>query len=1147
MRGSVSITAEEALKHTDWVWKLARALVATPEGAADLAQDAWEAALERDEAPQGELRAWLTGVLRNLTAMRARSQARRLHHEAAAEAPRPTPAPDELVERLETQQLVAKLVLELAEPVRLVLFLRYYEGLSATEIGARLGIPPGTVRWRLKCGVDELRVRLDQTFDGGRERWMGLLVPALPRPEVAGLLKGALLVKANQVVVVVLGALLAMLLGAWWWWPKPEAAALASTVERASGERAWVGGGAARGPGVTPASEPSVLPAWLAQPDAPPRRVAGRVLSGGQPVSGALVRLEPQPLPLGLRARELRTAADGAFDFGVQPALGHVVSAALPGRTGAVVEVDLRDPSAVPAPEALELVLTGCDARVVGHVLDSSGGPIEHARVRPARGAGVESAARGEFELCLPPGENSLQIDAEGYGALKLTVLVLGRTPRDVVLTPEAFIVGRVVTHETGAPVAGALVVATPGQYMGRESTLGGMVFSGPDGRFRLPVAPGDYRVVASSADASSPSLSLVAATVGRLSDEVVLRLRQGMEIRGHVRSRGKAIAGAHVVALPTVGGSGGVFPDAFSQPDGSFVIAGVRPGEVQFTATPFAVVSPKRFTVAKPKETVELEVTRQASLRGLVTREAKPVAGARVAVSAGLFEFVGRSDAAGRYLLPGLPAGRYRLFADSAAAGAFVSQSGLALADGEARTLDLELSSAASIAGRVVSAEGKPVPGALVIYTQPQSGDEGQSVTDAEGHFRCTQMSGGGEYWPKVFLSESARAPYQPAGDPFPSTKLTDGAAHVEGVTLAINSERLHLSGRVVDVEGTPVPDVRVRAEVVTPGAPPRFRRWEALPLAISDAQGDFRVDGLTRGSWNLQVRGPGGAETIVPDLVAGTEHVVVTLRPASGIEGTLVGYEDSPPVYARPLDASRLMPGQVDGAHFRLALPAGTWVVSAMNAREGDVQRVEVRDGAFTRVTMTSRGQAVVTGSVVEHLTHAPVPDLVCHVVVASAGLPGITNWDLETAPKTDASGAFSADPAPAGELHVGCEGDLREYSSASGWVSVAKGGRATVALEVVKRLAPDASGDVGVMFDETLSTPLVKTVRPTSPAALGGVAPGDVVVAVDGVPTAPLDASGVEALIGNHLPGTKLALTLMRGVQRREVTLTTTASQP
>ncbi|MDP3153588.1 MAG: sigma-70 family RNA polymerase sigma factor [Archangium sp.] len=1145
MNSPSPISAEEALAHTEWVGRLARALVDTREEAADLAQDAWEAALDTTERPQSELRAWLTGVLRNLSAMRARTNTRRTRRELATEDPQPPLPPDELIARLETQQLVAKLVLELDEPLRMVLFLRYYEGLSSAEIGGRLGIPAGTVRWRLKAGVDELRVQLDHSFGGDRQQWMGLVLPALAAPTAGSeFLKGALFMKANKVVVGMVGALLSLfLIGAWWLWPSPESPRLTTggpSAMRAIEPSTPRLGALSLTASPTLDAEREQLPGWLSQPDVPPRHVAGRVLMGGQPMAGALVRLEPRPLPVGVRAKELRSAGDGTFDFGEQPAAIHIVSASAPGRTGALVEVDLRDPSASPPPDALELVLTSCDARLVGHVFDSSGGPIEHARLRRTNSIGVETNARGEFELCLPPGPNALHADAPGYGTVQLTVLALGRTARDVVLTPEAFIVGKVVSAETGAPVSAALLSAFPGQYLGTDSVLGGMALSGPDGRFLIPVAPGDYRVRASAPNAESPSAVLVTAIVGRLSDEVVLRVRELTTLRGHVRSEGKPIAGAQVVAIAT---SGGQRADGFSQRDGSFTLTRVPRGQVTFTAAPFAVFSPGRVSLTKVEETVELEVKRQGSLRGLVTRAGKPVAGAKIQVTSGVIEFNATSDLTGHYAVLGLPGGRFRVLASSVTAGGFVDREGVVLAEREDRALDLELSNAASIAGQVVNAEGTPVAGAVVVFTHTKTGDEGKWVTDADGRFLCNQMTGGGEYQPQVFPTETSRTPYSPAGAPFSATHLVDGNAHVEGVTLAIKYERLQISGRVVDPDGVPIPDAKIRAQSAPPGETLAWKSWVVLPSAISDAQGGFTLDALTSGPWALQARAPDGSEAVVNGVAAGSKEVVVTLRPAGGIEGTLVGYEAPPAIYARSIDTLRMIPGQVDGARFHLKLPAGSYLVSAMNVAEGDVQRVEVREGAITKVTMTSHGKAVITGRVTDHLTHAPIPDLICQTVIAVEGQGGVTNWDLESAPKTDATGTFVADPSPAGDLFVGCFGDWREYSKASALITVAKGGRATVNLEAVKLISPDAPGDIGVSFGDT-ATPLIRAVKAGSPAARAGVAAGDVVVAVDGLPTAPLDASGVEALIGNHAPGSRVAMTLLRGTQRREVTLTTTA---
>jgi hypothetical protein len=169
---------------------------------------------------------------------------------------------------------------------------------------------------------------------------------------------------------------------------------------------------------------------------------------------------------------------------------------------------------------------------------------VVRARVRRAKATGVESDGDGAFELCVPPGEAVLYVDADGYGAVRVAVLVLGRTLRDVVLTPQATIVGRVV-DESGAPVPSGLVWAVPDQYLRTDSGLAGATLSGTDGCFVLPIAAGNYRVMARAAGSATTAPVFVAAIVGRLSDEVVLRLISGTLVRGHVRAEGKPVAGA--------------------------------------------------------------------------------------------------------------------------------------------------------------------------------------------------------------------------------------------------------------------------------------------------------------------------------------------------------------------------------------------------------------------------------------------------------------------------------------------------------------------------------------------------------------------------------------------------------------------------
>lgn len=886
-----------------------------------------------------------------------------------------------------------------------------------------------------------------------------------------------------------------------------------------------------------PAPGAEVLPAWLAQPDAPPRRVAGRVTFEGKPAAGALVRLAPSLHPLGVPAREVRTSTDGAFDFGLQPAQHHRISASSPGLTDALAEVDLRDPEAKPAPDALELTLGACDARLVGHVFDSGGGPIENAQLHRPGTPGTETNAKGEFELCLPPGPNTVHVKASGYGRLRFFAVVLGRTSRDLRLIPEAFIVGRVVMADDGAPVAGAMVSAWPATYTNGESPLEGEVLSGRDGRFRVPVAPGEYRLTAWNAEAATPAFSRVTALVGHSSDEVILRLKVQPTLRGYVKRAGKPVPGATVTAILLAGSKHG---EAISQADGSFVMRRAPVGELTFTAAPFAVLAPKKFVMPKGDARVELEVKKQGSLHGLITgRGGKPAPGANVTVRTGLQSIETVAGPDGRYRAAGLAAGTWTVLAESVRVGGFVEVKGVKISEEEDKALDLALSSAATISGRVVSAEGTPVPGAFVVFSHTITGDEGRSVADADGRFMCNQMTGGGDYLAKVFPSQVSRTPYSPAGAPFAPVKLTDGSAEVEGVTLAIKYERLSISGRVVDPSGAPLADVKVRAMAVAAGEPPRFNQFSELPSAISDAQGAFVLEALTSGTWALQARTPEAAEAIAPAIAAGSKEVLITVHPAGTVEGTLVGFENPPVIYASDIPAQGYVSGQVEGASFRLSLHAGSYLLTAMNTQEGDAQRIEVKEGATTKVTMTSHGHGVLSGQVVDHVSRAPVADQVCHAVLAAGGRGGVTNWDVETAPKTDLGGRFSDELSPAGDLEVTCFSSQNEFSSGSVNVTLPKGGHVEVLVEVVRRNLTDPPGDVGVELDEQ-EAGRVLTVRVGSPGAKGGVAAGDRVMGVDGQPNGNLSSDALTTLIANHPPGTPVKLTVLHGGQPREVSL-------
>jgi len=123
------------------------------------------------------LRSWIRTVILNLAREgRRREAARRRHEHALPSEVREVLDPLETLSRKEVQELLARRLLALSEPYRTTVQMRYYQELSSVEIARRLQVPAGTVRWRLKVGLDLLRSDLDRASSGDRSRWLSSLL-----------------------------------------------------------------------------------------------------------------------------------------------------------------------------------------------------------------------------------------------------------------------------------------------------------------------------------------------------------------------------------------------------------------------------------------------------------------------------------------------------------------------------------------------------------------------------------------------------------------------------------------------------------------------------------------------------------------------------------------------------------------------------------------------------------------------------------------------------------------------------------------------------------------------------------------------------------------------------------------------------------
>lgn len=179
-----AIDAAPVLEPTPALLRLAGRL-AGDDDADDLVQSTMVRALEHDGEAH-EPGPWLRRVLINQRWMQLRATRRRQAREQAAAEPAPEAVDlEHVVQCMEVARIVGSLVDELDVDLRTVIRARYFDDENSTEIARRHGIPAGTVRWRLKLGLEQLRERLDARYGGRRALWAGVVAPIGVEPTLA--------------------------------------------------------------------------------------------------------------------------------------------------------------------------------------------------------------------------------------------------------------------------------------------------------------------------------------------------------------------------------------------------------------------------------------------------------------------------------------------------------------------------------------------------------------------------------------------------------------------------------------------------------------------------------------------------------------------------------------------------------------------------------------------------------------------------------------------------------------------------------------------------------------------------------------------------------------------------------------------------
>jgi RNA polymerase sigma-70 factor, ECF subfamily len=159
-------------RHAHLVFSLALRVLRNQADAEEVVQEVflqvWREA-ERYDPARGTPQAWLMMLTRTRAIDKLRA-ARRLgecRREAAIMEQTVLPPPPGADDQVAERQLVLGVLAGLSSSHRQLLELAYYEGLTQTEIAGRTGLPLGTVKTRIRMGLEHLRTALNDKGAGG--------------------------------------------------------------------------------------------------------------------------------------------------------------------------------------------------------------------------------------------------------------------------------------------------------------------------------------------------------------------------------------------------------------------------------------------------------------------------------------------------------------------------------------------------------------------------------------------------------------------------------------------------------------------------------------------------------------------------------------------------------------------------------------------------------------------------------------------------------------------------------------------------------------------------------------------------------------------------------------------------------------------
>jgi len=753
---------------------------------------------------------------------------------------------------------------------------------------------------------------------------------------------------------------------------------------------------------------------------AAPARATIKVTSDKGPIADASVRLAPEDGEVIV----LRTAADGSARTDQLAAGRWTISASATGF----------EPSAAPPRElaagedaTVALTLVAGGRALTGHVTDATGGPIAGARVDAAKlggmarpGAAVATTvtgADGAYAVTVAEGQLLVAVSSADYAAQSRLVEVgAAGAVANFSLVPGGAIEGIVRDEQTRQPVAGASVVA--------ERDRGGMILlaessrrravSGPDGRFRITaLRPGAYELAADAGTRTSKAPTIVGIGVAEQVSDVEILISDGPVISGTVVDEtGTAVADIQVDAMGRGRGR-----DAHTDAKGAFTITGLSPGAYFLMGRneTFVPAGGAQVELADKDLTgITVRVQRGAKIIGHV--EPRQICEVQHDIDdrelgPGMPMLVGPKTTAadGEFSLGPASAGKAQLRArcPSGAQGSIPIDVTVGMAP-----VVLKVTPGASIAGRVLDGDGKPVAGATVMAslegpTQRTMIVNGmvtsgvQAITGANGSYELVGLTAG-TY--ALAVLDRGR-PLRMRGA---ALKVKLGATDKKtGVDLAVDRPNGVIKGVVTGPDGKPLGDAWVSVQqdlaAMIEGMVDRGRQrgggegggggsddgeerssmmtieardddgegaaGAGFAPALTDAQGRFEIPGLPHAKYEVVAEAQAGklrgrTQNVTPDASITIQALGVT-----SLSGTVRGPHGPAPVFtielAGPTTAARTF---TDGTFQLGRVDPGAYTVRVTSSQGNAEVKVEVVANQPATVDITLVANAIVVGKLVD-----------------------------------------------------------------------------------------------------------------------------------------------------------------------------------